>query len=203
VSEWAKGYSSKSILSVACKTAAQMINSDETDEAATMASLGFLTAVAETFPNDEDCKSLIYAFCQSIAQYMGDAPDTNDWDLWTNFLRKHRTLFNETDMEIWKELADEFCSNEVDLIIKEASSSEEALARYSDVTSLAEGWSLALDKKGEVFKRRLDELISREEERRKDDDRPVPQSPSAISSDDDAIDRLFDSLNERAAESDG
>jgi hypothetical protein len=183
--------------------ARSLIDSGETEKAATIGCRGFLSAIRRDRPHAEETASIVDAFLVHLKSHMRATRIPDDWVHWREFLRENESLTTTADLSNWSHRAASFCSSEIDAITQDAGTSSEAQDRYDGVELVAKSWSLSLDSKQSEVSERLDELIRREEALTDtDDDELAPDSGNPMSGDDPVIDRLFASLTERACETD-
>ncbi len=202
VAAWAKKYGSDKILSLCCELASEMVASGEAERAATLECCGFLTDVLGAFPRDEGVELLIKSFLVLIDKRLSDLPASTDWAAWTRFVKHNENLFDEEEMDDWAQRAESFCLEEVDTAIDHAETSSDLQQWYDEVQEVAQGWGLSLDSENTRFEERLRELQRREEgpDRDEDDDWRGSRSVDRMTGGDAEIDRLFDSLNDKAGE---
>ncbi len=204
VAAWAKKYGPENILSLCCEVANEMVDSGEAERMATLHCCDFLTYALEAFTRDEGVARLTKSLLVLIDKRLSDSPTANDWAAWTRFVKQNESLFGDDEMEDWAQRAASFCMEEVDVAIYNAESSSDLQQWHDEVKAVAHGWGLSLDSTNMRFEARLGELQQREEGAHGDDDddddwrgsRSVDQTTGG----DAEIDRLFDSLNDKAGE---
>lgn len=201
IAAWAKNFRSDRLLRLCCELAAEMVASDDVKRAATLECCGFLTAALDAFPREAGVGRLIDSFLVHIDRQLSDFPSTSDWAAWTQFFNHNVSRFSDAEMADWTERAESFCIGEVDAAIDNATESSQLQQWYDEVQEIAQEWGVSLDSKNASFEERLRELQHHEEAPDRDDvDRRGSGSVDRLTGDDAEIDRLFDSLNDKAGE---
>lgn len=201
IATWAKMYGRDKLLRLCCEVATEMVASGDAERAATSRCYGFLTDVLEAFPRDEGIARLIKSFLVLLDKRLSDSPGASDWTAWTRFVKHNTSHFDEEEMDDWAQRAESFCMEEVDTAIENAETSSDLQRWYDEVQEVAQSWGLSLDSKNTRFEERLGELQHREEgPDRDDDDWRGSGSIDRMTGGDAEIDRLFDSLNDKAGE---
>ncbi|MCC6149783.1 MAG: ATP-binding protein [Planctomycetes bacterium] len=200
VVRWDDAYESQDLAKLAREIAAELVVAGDTNKAATLDACVFLESALDGEPKEEIRSSIVAPFFDSIRVRLTDSGDTSDWIRWTTFLRKHSDFVGAEKMAEWRQLAESFCSEELDVIKTNADDHTRAKEWYEEVTAIADLWDVDFEASRQArFETWLEELGDKDEppEPEADDDWRGSGGHGGMVEDDEGIDHLFDSLNER------
>lgn len=192
VAQWSAGLKSSSVLTMLSDIAEARISADEFERIATPAACHFVGYIVSPVLNARYGR-LAKLLVEGIAASVDCGSSIDDWVHWTHFIKEHTELFSEEEVEAWADEARDYCLDEVDTIIENTTSSDDAEHWFGQLEDLASEWSISLESKRE----KMDEHIGR----LGDPDGPEDSgswrwggSDVSGGGDDGHIDRLFESL---------
>lgn len=196
LAKWAVQYSSGALLQALSRIAVSIVESGEAENVATIGSCDFLDVIVNSETEGDEASRVVTAFLPHMSSYMRTDPTSDDWIKWTDFFESNTELFQGQRRQ-WELEAEFHCKDEIDEIIRDATSSSQAEERIGEVLTVAERWAVSLEPELEAFQKRVTEL-ARQEEKVGDEPKQESTPVSLMDGSDAVIDRLFESLPNRA-----
>ena len=141
--KWCADLSGKTFLRFLCETARDLLSTEHLGKIATIDACEFVSAIVVSWPpKGGPWSELVTTILEGIGNELYDAPSSQDWVKWTNFIESHDHLYDEKEDTNWQEQAELFCESEIDTILHNADNASDAEAWFEDIREIARYWDI-------------------------------------------------------------